>query len=101
MYMAASNAPASNAAVSNAAASDAAGSNAGPPCASLLKSSWRTSPWMNSHGSPAQCWEAPAGGAVALIEMLSEHPLAESRLVPGQIVALLPGHRRLALVDLP
>ncbi len=49
----------------------------------------------------AQFWEAPAGGAVALIEMLSEHPLAESRLVPGQIVALLPGHRRLALVDLP
>ena len=35
-----------------------------------------------------------AGGAVALIEVLAQHPLAKFRVVPREIAAVLPGDRR-------
>jgi hypothetical protein len=40
---------------------------------------------------PVDDLETPAGGIMFLREMLTQHPLAESRLIPGDIIPLLPG----------
>jgi len=36
--------------------------------------------------------QGPAGRAVALIQMLGQHPPAELRLIPRQVFAVAPGH---------
>ena len=47
-------------------------------------------------------WLLAAGSAMALIQMLAQHTLAEERIVPRQIGAVAPGHSRLrSPVDAP
>jgi len=42
-----------------------------------------------------------AGGAVTRIQVLRQHPVAEGRVVPGQVGAVAPRRRRLRLVADP